>query len=65
MPLLLLLLLAGVFGYFLWRRSATGLTRNCRWRQQRAKGQWFCSYCGAVAPGGEAPRFCRNPQRKP
>lgn len=64
MPVLLLLLLAGVFAYFLWRRHATSLTRNCRWRQQRAQGQWRCSYCGAAEPGEAAPRICRDPQRK-
>lgn len=65
MPLLLLILLTGVFGYFLWRRCTSGLTRNCRWRQARAQAQWRCSYCGAVEPGEAAPRICRNPQRKP
>ncbi len=55
--------MAGVFAYFLWRRHATSLTRNCRWRQQRAQGQWRCSYCGAAEPGDAAPRICRDPRR--
>lgn len=63
MPVLLLILLAAVLAYLLWRRRTTSLTRNCRWRQQRAQGQWRCLYCGAVETGGAAPTVCRNPQR--
>ena len=65
MPVLLLLLLAGVLAYFLWRRRSTSLTRNCRWRQQRAQARWRCLYCGAVQEGEAAPVICRNPKRRP
>ena len=64
MPVLLLILLAGVLAYFLWRRSATSLTRDCRWRRERVRAQWRCSFCGAVEQGEETPRICRNPQRR-
>jgi hypothetical protein len=63
MPIPVLILLAGVLAYFLWRRKTTSLTRNCRWRQERAQAQWRCHYCGAVAPGAAMPTTCGNPQR--
>lgn len=61
MPLLLLILLAGVMAYFVWRNRTSALRRTCRWRQQRSQGRWHCQYCGAVQMGREAPRICRNP----
>ncbi|KIC16977.1 hypothetical protein RA20_16320 [Leisingera sp. ANG-Vp] len=61
---LLFVLAIGVFCYFLWRRFAMNLTRNCRWRQERAQARWRCSFCGAVDEGTESPRICRNPHRK-
>ncbi|MBE1297282.1 hypothetical protein [Phycobacter azelaicus] len=63
MPILLLILLAGVFAYFIWRRSTSTLSRNCRWRAERSKRQWRCTYCGAVQPGEAQPRHCLNPAR--
>ncbi len=63
MPVLLLILLMGVFAYFLWRRTTTTLTRNCRWRAERSKGQWRCTFCGAIQPGNETPRHCHNPAK--
>ena len=64
MPLLLLILLAGVMAYFLWRSRTSSLSRNCRWRQQKAQGRWHCAYCGAVEEGDAAPRICRAPPRR-
>jgi len=62
MPVLGLLLLAGVLVYlWLTRRNST-LTRACRWRQQRALGQWRCAACGAVAQGPVEPRHCLRPK---
>ena len=52
MPILLLILLAGVFAYFIWRHTTSSLTRNCRWRAERSKGQWRCTFCGAAASIG-------------
>ena len=67
MPILLILLAAGVFAYLWWTRRGTTLTRNCRWRLDRSLGQgaYRCAYCGAteLAPGG-APRDCRDPARE-
>ncbi|MEP2717137.1 hypothetical protein [Pseudophaeobacter sp.] len=58
MPLLILLLVTGVFAYFTYRRMTTTLTRDCRWRQERAQGQWRCGNCDAVKPGLAEPRDC-------
>ncbi|WP_082645611.1 hypothetical protein [Phaeobacter sp. CECT 5382] len=58
MPILLLLLLTGVFGYFIWRRKTTTLTRDCRWRLERSLGHWRCQSCGEVKPGEATPRDC-------
>jgi hypothetical protein len=60
MPVLILILLLAVLAYFIWRARTSSLSRNCRWRQEKARGQWRCAYCGAVEPGAEAPRICRN-----
>ncbi len=62
MPILLLLLLTGVFGYFIYRRKTTTLTRECRWRQERSQQRWRCSNCGAVQPGTAEPRDCLRGQ---
>ncbi|WP_082015777.1 hypothetical protein [Leisingera sp. ANG-M7] len=61
---LIVVLAAGVFCYFLWRHRAMDLTRNCRWRQMKSEGHWRCISCGAVEPGEAAPRICRNPRRQ-
>lgn len=58
MPLLLIFLLVGVLAYLYWRRRTTTLTRNCRWRQDRARGLWRCAYCGAELQQQDAPRDC-------
>ncbi|WP_085822901.1 hypothetical protein [Ruegeria meonggei] len=63
MPVLLLLLLVGVFAYFAWRARTSSLTRDCRWRQHRKEGFWTCTYCGAQQKGEDAPTQCLN--RKP
>ena len=63
MPILLLILLLAVLAYMWWERSTSGLTRACRWRQERAAGQWRCAACGGVVAGTEAPRIClRKPK---
>ena len=61
MPVLLLILLLSVLAY-LWitRRNST-LTRACRWRQERAAGQWRCVSCGAVVTGAVEPTSCLRP----
>ncbi|SDC51913.1 hypothetical protein SAMN04488239_102425 [Ruegeria marina] len=60
MPVLLLLMALGVFGYFLWRSRTTTLTRNCRWRLDRGADEWYCAYCGGRARGGvdKSPTCC-------
>ncbi|PJF07867.1 hypothetical protein [Pseudorhodobacter sp. MZDSW-24AT] len=62
MPVLLLILLLAVLGYMWITRRNSTLTRACRWRQERAAGQWRCVSCGAVVPGGVAPRDCLRPR---
>ncbi|MCF8485733.1 MAG: hypothetical protein K9G71_10980 [Rhodobacteraceae bacterium] len=59
MPLLLLILLGAVLAYLWWERRQSGLTRACRWRQERAAGQWRCAACGAVKKGKLAPNQCQ------
>ncbi len=66
MPLLLVLLVIGVFA-FAWvvRRNST-LTRACRWRLDRATGpgHWRCAACAAETdlPPGAEPRDCLRPR---
>ncbi|MTI03077.1 hypothetical protein E1297_44435 [Roseibium sp. RKSG952] len=63
MPLLLLLLAAGVFAYFFWRSRTSSLTRDCRWRQHRKEGSWMCAYCGAVSHSDTEPTSCLKGQQ--
>ncbi|MBS0564798.1 MAG: hypothetical protein JSR87_10080 [Proteobacteria bacterium] len=58
MPLLLLVLVVGVFAYAWLARRGTRLTRDCRWREDRTlgAGHYRCAACGAVTTG--APRRC-------
>ncbi len=58
MPLLLLVLLIGVFAYAWFARRGSTLTRACLWRQEKAAGQWRCAACGAVQKGAAGPRHC-------
>ncbi len=58
MPILLLLLLTGVFAYFIYRRKTTTLTRDCRWRQERSQNRWRGSSCDAIQTGSPEPRHC-------
>lgn len=58
MPVLLLILLVGVLAYLGWRRTTTTLTRDCRWRADRAKGHWRCAFCGAETESDGPPRHC-------
>ena len=62
MALVLLLLLIGAFAFLWWRWRTTTLTRDCRWRLDRAggPGHWRCAACGAETglQEGEAPKRC-------
>jgi hypothetical protein len=65
-PVLLLVLLLGTLAWLWWRWRTTTLTRDCRWRLDRAAGpgHWRCAACGAetdLAPGRE-PRDCLRPR---
>lgn len=62
MPLLLLVLLAGVLLYLWLARRGTTLTRACRWRLDRTRGpeHYRCAACGAEAEG--RPRDCLRPR---
>ncbi|EEE38537.1 hypothetical protein RKLH11_2379 [Rhodobacteraceae bacterium KLH11] len=62
MPVLLLLLVIGVFTYFIWRSRTSSLTRDCRWRQDRKEGLWRCAFCGAVSESEGAPKNCLKDQ---
>lgn len=66
MPVLVLILILGVFAYLWFARRGSTLTRACRWRQDRAAGPsvWRCAVCGAVTdPGaGRRPRDCLRPR---
>lgn len=58
MPLLILILLIGVFAYLFWQRRTSSLTRICAWRLEKSAGQWRCAACGAVQMGEKEPRDC-------
>ncbi|HCE69913.1 MAG TPA: hypothetical protein DET67_01175 [Ruegeria sp.] len=60
MPVLLLILALGVFAYFFWRARSTTLSRNCRWRLDRRRGDWACAYCGGrmAGPVDKPPTCC-------
>ena len=61
MPILLLLLGLGVVLYLWWARRGATLTRDCRWRLDRAAGagSFRCAACGAVTTtAGDPPRDC-------
>ncbi|XDA97769.1 hypothetical protein AB1M95_16895 [Sulfitobacter sp. LCG007] len=64
MPVLMILLLAGVLSYLYWRRRTTSLTRDCRWRADRLRdgeeGHFYrCAACGAeIRVTRDAPRVC-------
>lgn len=62
MPILLLALGLGVLAYLWWRRATTTLTRECRWRMNRAAGHWRCVACGAQQAGLDTPRDCLRDQ---
>lgn len=62
MPLVLIILVVALIVMF-YRFKTTSLTRNCRWRQDRAQGVWRCSYCGADLPDqGKPPTLCARQQ---
>ena len=54
----LLILLVGTLAYLWWKRRFTTLTRLCRWREDRAAGEWVCAACGARVASDGAPRAC-------
>ncbi|GAA6200952.1 hypothetical protein [Aquicoccus sp. SU-CL01552] len=58
--MLYLVLFVGVAGYFVWRHHFSSLSRDCRWRLDRAGGVWRCAACGGELPDGAkgAPRIC-------
>ena len=58
--MLFVVLLIGVVAYFVWRHYSSSLTRDCRWRLDRAAGVWRCAACGGELPeqGRSAPRIC-------
>lgn len=60
MPILIPLLLIGVFAVLWFTRRGATLTRVCRWRLDRAAGPevWRCAVCGAVTTSARAPRHC-------
>ncbi|WP_413868771.1 hypothetical protein [Albidovulum sp.] len=64
MPLLLLALLLAVVLYLWLARRGTTLTRDCRWRLDRAGGprHYRCAACGAETDG--RPRDCLRPGRE-
>lgn len=59
-PILIPLLLIGVFAVLWFARRGATLTRVCRWRLDRAAGPevWRCAVCGAVTTSARAPRHC-------
>lgn len=63
MPILLLILLVGVFAYLWWQRRTTTLTRDCRWWQDRTSGSWHCAFCGAELAQEKAPTVCLKGQQ--
>ena len=69
MPILLILLAAGVFGWMWFARRGSTLTRTCRWRLDRSvgPGHYACSACGAVCDvaEGKVPRDCLRPPAEP
>ncbi|WP_434613751.1 zinc finger domain-containing protein [Tabrizicola sp. M-4] len=60
MPILVPLLLLAVLAALWWQRRGSTLTRDCRWRLDRAAGAevWRCAVCGAVTEGARSPRHC-------
>lgn len=65
MPVLLVVLLVGVLAYMWIARRGSTLTRDCRWRMDRAAGPeaWRCAACGAtvVVQAGKRPKDCLRP----
>lgn len=64
MVFLLPVLILGLVAYFTWRHFTSSLTRDCRWRLDRAAGVWRCAACGGELAergpdsGDGPPRIC-------
>lgn len=59
------LLISVLIAMAVLRRGVT-LTRDCRWRLDRAAvggAVWRCAVCGAVTQGAREPRQCLRPPR--
>lgn len=57
-----LLLICAFLAMYLMRRGVT-LTRDCRWRLDRAAEGgpvWRCAVCGELARGEVTPRHCQR-----
>ncbi len=63
MVVLLVILGLGVLAYLTWKCRMTTLTRNCRWRQDRARGDWVCAYCNERIVSEKTPLICVDPNR--
>ncbi|KCV81606.1 hypothetical protein ATO10_11857 [Actibacterium atlanticum] len=57
MPLVLIILIVALIVMF-YRFKTTSLTRNCRWREDRAEACWRCAFCGARQEGAAVPKRC-------
>ncbi len=60
---IVVVLAIGAFAFLWWRWRYTTLTRDCRWRQSKATGDWHCAFCGerAAPSDGQSPRHCARP----
>lgn len=57
-----ILLISVLLGMYLMRRGVT-LTRECRWRLDRAAAGgpvWRCAVCGGQVRGEVTPRHCQR-----
>ncbi|PHQ93977.1 MAG: hypothetical protein COB40_13215 [Marinosulfonomonas sp.] len=59
MPLFIPLIIV-VIALMFYRFKTSRLTRDCRWRQDRARGLYVCAFCGAeiACENDKAPNIC-------
>jgi len=59
MPLILILAVV-IIAVMYYRFRTNRLGRDCRWRQDRARGKYVCAFCGAQIDwrGGDPPNVC-------